>query len=103
MNTKYELIETVKLTPAGKKLRRLRALMDFGDVLSGDLGGLIERPDNLSGRDGAWVYGDAQVCGNARVCGDAKVCGHAKVYGDAQVSGNADKAHHIRRAVTGGR
>ena len=36
-------------------------------VNTGDLGGWIEKEDNLSGN--AWVYGDAWVSGDARVSG----------------------------------
>ena len=54
--------------------------MSFGDVAEGELGGFIERENNLDQSGDAWVYGDAQVCGDARVCGDAQV------YGDAPVS-----------------
>ena len=49
---------------------------------NGEVGGWIERENNLSVYGNAWVYGDAQVYGNARVSGDAQV------FGDARVSEN---------------
>ena len=78
-----------------KTLYRIEATKEitkFG-VKVGDLGGYIEKEENLYGD--AWVSGDARVCGNARmyrnalVSGDAEVYGNAKVYGDAWVSGDA--------------
>ena len=73
-----------------KTLYRIEATKEitkFG-VKVGDLGGYIEKEENLYGD--AWVSGDARVCGNARVYGNACVYGDAKVSGDANVSGNAE-------------
>lgn len=91
---KYELTNETKLW-LGKSLHRIKALADFGDVAAGDIGGWVEKEENLSQVGNAWVYGNAQVYGdaqvydNARVCGDAWVCGNAQVCGDARVCGNA--------------
>ena len=91
---KFELTSEF-VTFLGKTLFRIKALVSFGDVAEGELGGFIERENNLDQSGDAWVSGDAQVFGNARVCGnaqvygDAQVCGNARVYGDAQVFGNA--------------
>ncbi len=97
---KYELTNEC-ITFTGRKLYRIKALVDFGDVNAGDLGGFVEKEDNLSHDGNAWVSGDACVydnarvydnacvCGNAWVYGNACVCGDACVYGDAWVSGNA--------------
>ena len=86
---KYELTEET-VTVYGKTLYRIRAVRDFGSVKTGEFGGYIEKEENLSHFDNAWVCGDAWVFGNARVCGDAKVYGNARVYDDAWVSGNAE-------------
>ena len=95
-HTKYRITNDVIVT-CGKVLHRIEALVDiqrFG-VKVGDLGGYIERGENLSHDGDAWVggnaqvYGDAWVGGNARVGGDAQVYGNAQVYGDAWVGGNA--------------
>lgn len=56
----------------GKKLFRIKALISFGSVEAGKLGGYVEKEDNLAQDGDAWVYGDAWVCGNARVYGDAE-------------------------------
>ena len=92
---KFELTTEFVTNSFGAKLFRIKALIEFGDVKAGELGGYIEKEKNLSQKGNAWVYGDAQVfgdaevCGNAQVYGDAEVCGNARVYGDAQVCGNA--------------
>jgi hypothetical protein len=73
----------------GVTFYQIEALKDFGNVGKGDLGGWVEKESNLSQKDNAWVYGNAQIYGNAWVYGDAQVYGNAWVYGDARVSGNA--------------
>lgn len=85
---KYEFTGETKAFN-GTTLHRIRALKDFGDVAAGDLGGWIEKEENLSHDGGCWVSGNAWVFGDARVAGDAWVSGNARVYGNAQVSGNA--------------
>ena len=84
---KFELTAEFVTNIFGKKLFRIKALVAFCDVEKGELGGFIEKEDNLSHSGDAWVYGDAQV------------------YGDAWVSGNADYAvvtgfGHCFRATT---
>ena len=89
---KYEFtgeVKRIKLIGTEVVLRRIRAVTAFGVVKAGDIGGWIEKEENLSHDGSAWVYGDARVYGNARVYGDARVYGNAKVYGDAWVYGNA--------------
>ena len=48
-------------------LHRIKAVVEFGLVKVGDLGGWIEKEENLSHEENAWVYGNAKVCGNAKV------------------------------------
>ena len=91
---KFELTSEF-ITVFGKKLFRIKALISFGDVKEGDLGGYIEKEGNLNQSGNAWVsgnarvYGNAWVCDNAQVSGDAWVSGNAQVSGDARVSGDA--------------
>jgi len=85
---KYKLTNKKKKI-GGHILYRIQALQDFGDVKKGDLGGWIEKEDNLSQRGKCWVAGNAYVHDNAFVSGDAIVSDHAWVYGNALVSGNA--------------
>ena len=94
---KYELTSEFIEHWSGKKLYRIKALVTFGAVVAGQLGGFVESEKNLdqSLSGDAWVsgdarvYGDARVSGNARVYGDAEVSGNARVYGDDEVSGDA--------------
>lgn len=86
---KFELT-TESIDVNGVKLYRIKSLINFGAVKAGKLGGYVEKEENLSQVDTAWVFGNAWVSGNARVYDDARVFGNAWVYGDAQVSGNAD-------------
>ncbi len=105
--TKFELTTEFITNAFGKKLFRIKALVEFGDVKAGELGGYVEKEENVSQDGNAWVSGDARVYGNAWVHGNAKVYddawvsdnakvfdnaevyGNARVSGDARVSGNA--------------
>ena len=66
---KYELTGEFIEHWSGKKLYRIKALVTFGAVVAGQLGGFVESEKNLdqSLSGDAWVYGDAEVYGNARV------------------------------------
>ena len=89
---KYELTDETKLKIVkGKehKLHRIKALRDFGNVKKGDLGGFIEKEENLSQEGTCWVYGEAEVFGDAQIDENARIYGNAKVYGDAWVYGDA--------------
>ena len=92
---KYELTDEVKKLSNGKVLHRIRAVRDFvaidgKDVHEGDLGGWIEKEDNLSHDGDSWVFGNAIVYGNAMVHVNAVVSGDAEVRGNAEVFGNAN-------------
>ena len=87
---KYELKEEKKEF-LGRTLYRIRALQDIelcgGTVIrAGELGGWIEKEDNLSQEGSAWVSGEAEVSGEARVFGEACISGEARVSGKARVS-----------------
>jgi hypothetical protein len=91
---KYKLTdETIEHN--GKRLYRIQALKDFGNVKTGDLGGYVESENNLSQEGNCWVYDKAKVFDNAlvsdnvRVFGNACVFENARVLGNARVSGNA--------------
>ena len=85
---KFELTSEF-VTFLGKKLFRIKALVAFGGVKEGELGGFVEKEENLDQSGDAWVSGNARVYGNARVSGNAWVSGNAQVYGNAWVYGNA--------------
>ena len=109
---KYKITSKTKTNSSGITLYQIEALRTFttadGTTINkGDLGGWIEKEDNLSQDDKAWIYNNAEVYGkakvydnaevwgsakvysNAKVYGEAKVCGNAKVYGEAKVFGDA--------------
>ena len=77
---KYTLTKTTKEW-FGITLFQIKAEKDFKDVGKGELGGFIEKEENLDQDGNAWVYGDAWVYGNAWVYGDAQVSGNAQVSG----------------------
>lgn len=100
MKRKYELTKTT-VKVGDRVLHRIRALKTFGDVKKGDLGGWVEKENNLSQEGDCWIYDEARVYGDARVFGNANVSmyasvfdnaevyEHAEVFGNAEVSGNA--------------
>ena len=61
---KFELTTDTKMF-LGRKLFRIKALISFGNVKVGDMGGYIEKEENLSQYGNAWVSGDAEVSGDA--------------------------------------
>ena len=67
---KYEFTgetKEIRLLFRTTTLHRIRATVAFGIVEVGDLGGWIEKEENLSHEGKAWVCGDAEVWGNAKV------------------------------------
>lgn len=83
---KYKLTNNTKRV-LGRTLHQIEATASFGDVIKGDLGGWIEKEENLSQENNAWVYGNAWVADNAEVYDNARVSGNAQVFGDAEVFG----------------
>ena len=59
--------KTISLFFRTATLHRIRAVAEFGLVKIGDLGGWIEKEENLSHEGKAWVWGNAKVCGDAEV------------------------------------
>lgn len=55
---KYELTAEF-IEQWGKKLFRIKALISFGSVEAGELGGYVEKEDNLAQDGDARVYGNA--------------------------------------------
>lgn len=84
-----------------KVVYQIRALKDFGDIKTGDLGGWIESEENLSQSGNCWVadnamvYDHAKVRDNAILCGNASACDHAlitenaKLFDKTWIAGNA--------------
>ena len=67
---KYEFTgetKRVELWNRTATLHRIKATVEFGFVKVGELGGWIEKEENLSHEGKAWVWGNAKVWGNAEV------------------------------------
>ena len=88
MEKKYILTDEIRAF-YGKILHRIQAVRDFDNVKTGDLGGWIEKEENLSHGGNCWIDDDAEVYDNALVYGNAQVRGDARVYNDAHISGHA--------------
>lgn len=88
---KYRMREDMPLKlDGGITLYRIEALKDFSDVKKGDIGGWIEKGENLSQEGDCWVYGNAFVRENAKVFDNAKVRDKARLFNDVRVYGNAN-------------
>ena len=70
-------------------LHRIKALKDFGNVNKGDLGGWIEKEENLSQKGDCWVCRYANVYNDAKVYEDAVIFGNVEIYDNAEVYGAA--------------
>lgn len=68
---KYELLIDDTIDVFGVTLFRIKALISFGNVEKGALGGYVEKEDNLSHYGNAWVYGNARVYGDSEVYDNA--------------------------------
>ncbi|MBB5074550.1 hypothetical protein HNQ69_001702 [Bartonella callosciuri] len=86
---KYEFTDDCEYMD-GHFFYRIRALRDFGDVKKGDLGGYIEKEENLSHGGNCWVYDKARVFQNARVFGNAKLSGNSYIHSNASLTANED-------------
>lgn len=72
MEKKYILTDETKEVD-GRALHRIKAVRSFGTIKKGDLGGWVEKYNNLSHAGDCWVFQYAEVYGNALVYGNAKV------------------------------
>lgn len=84
---KYKFTEDM-LELYGHILHRIQALKSFNNIKKGDLGGWIEKEDNLSQDGECWVYKDACVYDNAKITNNSFVHDYSLVYGNAIVEGN---------------
>lgn len=89
---KFKLSDKAKKMPCGAIVYRIEALIDipYWDVNKGDIGGYVEREENLCQRenDYAWVGKDAVVMGRkTKIEGATIVTDEAIVQGDCLFSG----------------
>ena len=96
MEKNYEFTGETKEIPGGITLKRIRCTkaIPIHRVCVGDIGGWIEKEDNLS--DNAWVSDKAKVFGDARVFGNARLRDYARVFGNAKVANDAKVFDYAR-------
>ena len=88
MEKKFELTDNFIINAFGVKLFQIKCTKSFKYAKEGDLGGYVEKDENLDQESDAWVSGNARVYGNAQVSGNAQVYGNAQVSGDAEIDNN---------------
>ena len=86
---KYELIKESKTIFEGIEIYRIRALKDFSDVRTGDIGGWVCSEDNLSQNGNCWIYDNAKCLDDARVYYNAKMYDNAIMCDDAIMYDNS--------------
>lgn len=95
MEKKYILTDETITLDSGVVLHRIKAIRSFKWVNVGDLGGWVEKEDNLSHNGDCWIFGNARVYDNAIVFenaiiyGNATICDNACVYDNTIVRDNA--------------
>ena len=67
----------------GIVIYRIRALKDFSDVRTGDVGGWVCSYGNLSQDGDCWIYDDAKCLDDARVYDNAKMYNNAIMFGNS--------------------
>lgn len=75
MEKKFELTDKFVFNTFGIKLFQIKCTKSFKYAKEGDLGGYVEKDENLDQESNAWVYGDAWVYGNADIENDNNHCG----------------------------
>ena len=85
---KYEFTEETKIVN-GITLHRIKAIRDFSFIKAGDLGGFIEKEENLSHDGNCWIYDSACVYGNAKVSENATLHDKCKVFDKSFIYRNA--------------
>ena len=89
MNKKYMILEDEAIKFEGRKLYRIQALKDFGDVEKGQKGGYIQSERNLSHEGNCWIYNNAKAMDNSMVTDDATMFDNASMHDCATMRGHA--------------
>ena len=76
---KYTIQEPARQLPDGRKVKRIKALRDFGNVKEGTIGGFVEADDNLSHDGLCWIADDAMALGWSRITRDAQLRDRARI------------------------
>ena len=70
----------------GHVLHRIKAIKSFGylnKVEKGQLGGWVEKEDNLSQQGNCWIFDNAIACGNSKVRNNAEIRDRAVIEDNA--------------------
>lgn len=93
MTKKFILTNNTKtiINPDDTKITiyQIKALIDFRDVKSGDLGGYVQFEKNLSQIGDSWIYNDACACDDSYLFGNAVMYNYSTICSNALVYGNA--------------
>lgn len=69
MEKKFELTDNFIINAFGVKLFQIKCTKSFKYAKEGDLGGYVEKDENLDQESDAWVSGDAEIDNNNKHCG----------------------------------
>ena len=83
-NRKYELTD-VTMKFEGRTLYRIRALRNFSDVDTGELGGWVESENNLSQEGDCWIYDNAKCVDNARMYDNSTIYNNSEMHHNARM------------------
>lgn len=75
MEKKFELTDNFIINAFGVKLFQIKCTKSFKYAKEGDLGGYVEKDENLDQESDAWVSGDARVYGDSEIDNNNKHCG----------------------------
>lgn len=96
---KYCLVGNDTKTYSEHTVYRIKALKSFKCqnrvVTAGDLGGYVQKMENLSQFDNSWLFDDAIVIGEAIVSGDSIVSGQATVEDNATVCNKSNISDYV--------
>ena len=88
---RYEILKNDSIDYKDKKLYRIKAIEDFGDIKKDEIGGYIEKYDNLihtDNDDSSWVYHDSKVYDNAVIKESSRIFDCVEIFGNSKVIGS---------------
>ena len=107
---KYDILidEEYTIIYNGRILHRIRALKDFDDVKTGDIGGYVQTEDNLSQYGNCWIYDnakcmdkakctdDSKMYDNSRMYNNSKMCDYSRMFGNSEMCDNSRMCDYSR-------
>lgn len=89
MNKKYE-VTNITMEFGERTLYRIRALKDFADVKTGDLGGWVSGENNLSQEGNCWIYDEAKCMDNSKIYGNSTMHDYSEMYDYSIMYGDSE-------------